>query len=83
MEARGGIEPPMRVLQTLALPLGYRAQMFIAGLHRGYAEKTPLSHRGNELLFHDEGLAQNRAVGAVVLHSTPRTTSMHFIKQNR
>ena len=25
MEARGGIEPPMRVLQTLALPLGYRA----------------------------------------------------------
>lgn len=26
MEARGGIEPPMRVLQTLALPLGYRAR---------------------------------------------------------
>ena len=25
MEARGGIEPPMRVLQTLALPLGNRA----------------------------------------------------------
>ena len=25
MEARGGIEPPIKVLQTLALPLGYRA----------------------------------------------------------
>ena len=25
LEARGGIEPPIRVLQTLALPLGYRA----------------------------------------------------------
>src|SRR5580704_5963783 len=25
LEARGGIEPPMRVLQTHALPLGYRA----------------------------------------------------------
>ena len=25
MEARGGIEPPMKVLQTFALPLGYRA----------------------------------------------------------
>jgi hypothetical protein len=25
LEARGGVEPPMRVLQTLALPLGYRA----------------------------------------------------------
>lgn len=24
MEVRDGIEPPMRVLQTLALPLGYR-----------------------------------------------------------
>jgi hypothetical protein len=24
LEARGGIEPPMRVLRTLALPLGYR-----------------------------------------------------------
>src|SRR5271154_6641589 len=25
LEARGGIEPPMKVLQTFALPLGYRA----------------------------------------------------------
>ncbi len=25
MEARGGIEPPIMVLQTIALPLGYRA----------------------------------------------------------
>jgi hypothetical protein len=25
LEARGGIEPPIRVLQTLALPLGDRA----------------------------------------------------------
>lgn len=25
MEARGGIEPPIEVLQTCALPLGYRA----------------------------------------------------------
>jgi hypothetical protein len=25
LEARGGIEPPMKVLQTYALPLGYRA----------------------------------------------------------
>lgn len=31
MEAPGGIEPPMKVLQTLALPLGYGAnpQFFI------------------------------------------------------
>jgi hypothetical protein len=28
MEARGGIEPPMRVLQTLALPLGHRAPCY-------------------------------------------------------
>ena len=27
LEARGGIEPPMRVLQTLALPLGHRARL--------------------------------------------------------
>ena len=25
LEARGGIEPPIMVLQTIALPLGYRA----------------------------------------------------------
>jgi hypothetical protein len=25
MEVRGGIEPPMKVFETLALPLGYRA----------------------------------------------------------
>jgi hypothetical protein len=25
LEARGGVEPPIKVLQTLALPLGYRA----------------------------------------------------------
>ena len=25
LEARGGIEPPIKVLQTFALPLGYRA----------------------------------------------------------
>src|SRR5262249_44905229 len=25
LEARGGIEPPVKVLQTFALPLGYRA----------------------------------------------------------
>jgi hypothetical protein len=29
MEARGGIEPPIKVLQTLAFPLGYRAQLSI------------------------------------------------------
>lgn len=28
MEARVGIEPAMRVLQTPALPLGYRARVF-------------------------------------------------------
>jgi hypothetical protein len=28
LEARGGIEPPMKVLQTFALPLGYRATEF-------------------------------------------------------
>ncbi len=33
MEARGGIEPPMRVLQTLALPFGYRANVLF-GLQR-------------------------------------------------
>jgi hypothetical protein len=26
LEARGGVEPPMMVLQTIALPLGYRAR---------------------------------------------------------
>ena len=29
LEARGGIEPPLRVLQTHALPLGYRALLRI------------------------------------------------------
>jgi hypothetical protein len=29
LEARGGIEPPIKVLQTFALPLGDRA--FVAG----------------------------------------------------
>src|SRR5215475_12338212 len=28
LEARSGIEPPMKVLQTFALPLGYRAPKF-------------------------------------------------------
>ena len=28
LEARGGIEPPMRVLQTLALPLGHRTPWY-------------------------------------------------------
>ena len=28
LEARGGIEPPIKVLQTFALPLGDRAQAF-------------------------------------------------------
>jgi hypothetical protein len=27
LEARGGIEPPMKVLQTFALPLGNRAML--------------------------------------------------------
>jgi hypothetical protein len=29
LEARGGIEPPIKVLQTLAFPLGYRANLLI------------------------------------------------------
>jgi hypothetical protein len=38
LEARGGIEPPIQVLQTCALPLGYRASeplalLAIAALH--------------------------------------------------
>ena len=35
LEARGGIEPPMRVLQTLALPLGYRAAGYSMGTTLG------------------------------------------------
>jgi Polypeptide deformylase len=31
LEARGGIEPPIGVLQTLALPLGHRALLFSHG----------------------------------------------------
>ena len=30
LEARGGFEPPIKVLQTFALPLGYRAPDVIA-----------------------------------------------------
>jgi hypothetical protein len=30
LEARGGIEPPIKVLQTFALPLGYRAILLAA-----------------------------------------------------
>ena len=30
VEARGGIEPPIKVLQTFALPLGDRASIFNA-----------------------------------------------------
>jgi hypothetical protein len=33
MEARGGIEPPIKVLQTFALPLGDRADV-----HSSYIE---------------------------------------------
>jgi hypothetical protein len=31
LEARGGIEPPIKVLQTFALPLGDRAPLHFAG----------------------------------------------------
>ena len=31
LEARGGIEPPIKVLQTFALPLGDRASMHEGG----------------------------------------------------
>jgi hypothetical protein len=43
LEARGGIEPPIRVLQTLALPLGDRATDAIGepfDLREGLALKT-------------------------------------------
>jgi hypothetical protein len=30
LEARGGIEPPIKVLQTFALPLGDRATVYIS-----------------------------------------------------
>jgi hypothetical protein len=29
LEARGGIEPPIKVLQTFALPLGDRAKLLL------------------------------------------------------
>jgi hypothetical protein len=40
LEARGGIEPPIRVLQTHALPLGYRARRVNAvGLAVGHLSR--------------------------------------------
>ena len=46
MEARGGIEPPIKVLQTFALPLGDRAGLLVAqgnhsiGNASGYIEDS-------------------------------------------
>lgn len=37
LEARGGIEPPIKVLQTFALPLGYRAPVVDCLMRRGSA----------------------------------------------
>jgi hypothetical protein len=34
LEARGGIEPPIKVLQTFALPLGDRASVHEVGANR-------------------------------------------------
>jgi hypothetical protein len=43
LEARGGIEPPIKVLQTFALPLGDRASFtrVIQGAHLPGAEQLP------------------------------------------
>ena len=42
LEARSGIEPPMRVLQTHALPLGYRAIRSYTATTMPQNEKTHL-----------------------------------------
>ena len=42
LEARSGIEPPMRVLQTHALPLGYRAIRYCTCRERAFKQETHL-----------------------------------------
>jgi hypothetical protein len=37
LEARGGIEPPLKVLQTFALPLGYRAVNWLLDVGSGFS----------------------------------------------
>ena len=46
LEARGGIEPPIKVLQTFALPLGYRA----VGKVRDYNVSVPRPVRTDTFL---------------------------------
>jgi hypothetical protein len=50
LEARGGIEPPMRVLQTLALPLGYRALKALTINIRAPGYLFPFSCRDSDSL---------------------------------
>jgi hypothetical protein len=40
LEARGGIEPPIKVLQTFALPLGDRASLHRTGIYRRRAKSS-------------------------------------------
>src|SRR5215475_14357586 len=49
LEARGGIEPPMKVLQTFALPLGYRAPIHhLTSHHRCTHTQNPRSLQSGE-----------------------------------
>src|SRR6516164_11164598 len=48
LEARGGIEPPIEVLQTSALPLGYRAS-------REKQARNPRPRRGSRYLERETG----------------------------
>jgi hypothetical protein len=40
LEARGGIEPPVKVLQTFALPLGHRAGNIKSVISRQFSGKN-------------------------------------------
>ena len=52
MEARGGIEPPMRVLQTLALPLGHRAIFLVSYMAAGREGNRIIARLQNRLAQH-------------------------------
>jgi hypothetical protein len=44
LEARGGIEPPIKVLQTFALPLGERAPVLPVATQKNWQTKNEKTH---------------------------------------
>jgi hypothetical protein len=65
LEARGGIEPPIKVLQTFALPLGDRASEEALFYQRVATTQTKLN-RNLALPFHQSKIGPNSICREVV-----------------